>query len=563
MGIVSLPLLGVWLLLAFLITGAGFVILRILRQPIESHNDLFRAFWTAFAISILLLEVWHLFEPINALPFVILMISGVSGLVLQRAYLMGMLRTWRKWIIPVICFVGFGLYLTRFAITGIMPYDDGLYHIQDMRWAQTSAIVPGLGNLHGRLAFNNSLSLFWAMLASASPVLPRVQAVGYGMLLCVMLGQLVVNGWNFFHHKQRDILAGISALLIVPITLIAIQSRSMIGLKNDLVIFFFGVLLSVELLRLLLASQFSWPRISFALFYMTLLAAIGVSIKLSFAAFAGLILLVALGFIGSRYRKYGWQSVLLVFVIGLSITSIWLLRGVILSGYPLYPQTLLSVPVDWRMPIADVINENRWIMSWARMPYQEPDVVLGNWNWLHPWLQFVFTQRLYFTLPLVFITCGVLLWLIRRDKKNLLTVIKQPLFWWFLPFIGGMLFWFFTAPDLRFGWHLFWPASVGLVITALDKERWWRLGRIVLGVVLLGTFVFYMVQFSRDARVDAWSTQPPPTFITNSGLKLYLPIIKDQCFDLPLPCTPYPDPLLELRDPNAMASGFRHAVTAP
>ncbi|QNP52660.1 hypothetical protein H9L05_02570 [Hymenobacter qilianensis] len=43
-------------------------------------------------------------------------------------------------------------------------FDSGLYHFQTLKWLNEYPTVPGLGNLHGRLAFNSSwfplLSLF-------------------------------------------------------------------------------------------------------------------------------------------------------------------------------------------------------------------------------------------------------------------------------------------------------------------------------------------------------------------------------------------------------------------
>ncbi|MGV2435393.1 MAG UNVERIFIED_CONTAM: hypothetical protein LVT10_11320 [Anaerolineae bacterium] len=43
-------------------------------------------------------------------------------------------------------------------------YDAGLYQIQSVMWSNQFPIVRGLGNLHGRLAFNNSFHLYIAWL---------------------------------------------------------------------------------------------------------------------------------------------------------------------------------------------------------------------------------------------------------------------------------------------------------------------------------------------------------------------------------------------------------------
>ena len=44
--------------------------------------------------------------------------------------------------------------------------------------------------------------------------------------------------------------------------------------------------------------------------------------------------------------------------------------------------------------------------------------------------------------------------------------------------------------------------------------------------------------------------------MTSSGLLVYTPKFGDQCWDAPLPCTPYFKESLRLRRPGDMASGF-------
>lgn len=37
-----------------------------------------------------------------------------------------------------------------------MHYDSDLYHAQSIRWIEEYGVVPGLGNLHERFAYNSS-----------------------------------------------------------------------------------------------------------------------------------------------------------------------------------------------------------------------------------------------------------------------------------------------------------------------------------------------------------------------------------------------------------------------
>ena len=42
-----------------------------------------------------------------------------------------------------------------FSSSGIYNYDSGLYHVQTIKWIQNFPVIPGLGNFHGRFAFNS------------------------------------------------------------------------------------------------------------------------------------------------------------------------------------------------------------------------------------------------------------------------------------------------------------------------------------------------------------------------------------------------------------------------
>ena len=55
-----------------------------------------------------------------------------------------------EWILGLITI----LFIALIAARKITEYDTGLYHAQSILWLKQFPVVPGLGNLHGRLAFN-------------------------------------------------------------------------------------------------------------------------------------------------------------------------------------------------------------------------------------------------------------------------------------------------------------------------------------------------------------------------------------------------------------------------
>ena len=51
---------------------------------------------------------------------------------------------------------------------GYLHFDSGLYHAQAIRWIEEYGVVPGLANLHCRLAYNSSAFLLTALYSRAA-----------------------------------------------------------------------------------------------------------------------------------------------------------------------------------------------------------------------------------------------------------------------------------------------------------------------------------------------------------------------------------------------------------
>jgi hypothetical protein len=66
--------------------------------------------------------------------------------------------------VPILVFVLFVLWAANRCAGPLTLYDSGMYHAPTVEWFKAYPVVPGLGNLHGRLAFNPSGLLFAAML---------------------------------------------------------------------------------------------------------------------------------------------------------------------------------------------------------------------------------------------------------------------------------------------------------------------------------------------------------------------------------------------------------------
>src|SRR5262249_44337921 len=110
------------------------------------------------------------------------------------------------------------------------------------------------------------------------------------------------------------------------------------------------------------------PGISLAV--AMILFALAITFKLSSLVLAALGWIVAL--LGwCRLKTGGAEKPRLILgSVGLSVALFlpWTLRGVLLTGYPLYPSTVLAAPVDWRVPVEVVEKQAAYTRWFGRNP---------------------------------------------------------------------------------------------------------------------------------------------------------------------------------------------------
>jgi hypothetical protein len=123
------------------------------------------------AVLAFLATLLSLFMPLSALALAIVSLGG--GLILIWQLIAGQLKfdlTALRPQTPRLAWL-----LLALVIVSILEQathqpsnpDSGIYHAQTIRWAETFPAVPGLGNLHGRLAFNSSWLALQALFSFA------------------------------------------------------------------------------------------------------------------------------------------------------------------------------------------------------------------------------------------------------------------------------------------------------------------------------------------------------------------------------------------------------------
>jgi len=518
---------------------------------------------SGIAVLILVLQPVSLLAPIN--NWARCWVGGltIATLLWQRRALGVALRQITLW--PQSNKLAFGLFLllgVELLIrcsTYTHNHDAQLYYIQSLQWIEQFPVVPGLGNLHGRLAFN--ISLF---LPTALYKIPTPNGAYYGLPTYFYLLLLVAAIRGATSALQRKTTTWWSwAYLLVYVCLTQFFRVWISSPAPDCTL---AVLLSFIFLR----YAKKWQTEANRLFdqdtvLLILLVCVAVTIKLS--AFP--ILLLLLPIVWTHYKQLNAQKLLAIVALSIGVWTPWFLRSVFLSGYLVYPLPVFNwLQVDWKVSMDQVQLERSLIINMARhtaatIRQQAPQSALTMW--LPKWWDHNRTNPdVLILLQLVVLSPLLMSWYWYKVKRIL---PEQGVWAGWLTAITGSIFWFVAAPDYRFGIGFLliaglWPWLSLLSLRALSRKA-------SMGVALL--IICWTLQNLRDPfyQVRDWSPMlythlvwpavephPATSIEVVENHAIYIAQIKGACGDTPLPCTYRIAPGLEFRG-TTLADGFR------
>jgi hypothetical protein len=473
----------------------------------------------------------------------------------------------------------FALWLANRAMGPLwQPYDAGLYHLNAIRWQTEYPSVPGLGNLHTRLATVPSYFLYMGLL----DVLPgrcRPWNLAHGLLLLFAMAQIVWTAFRillFLVQSRTATSQGVRApgpgeqvrpgwhdmvaLLFMPVILrLCFLEAS--STNYDLPVFLLGFVVCLQTARALDGrSPVDWKGIG-----MIVCAAGAVAVTMR-VGIGGLVITGAALLWVWRHRRgeEDITTVLLWLVLPVLLAVGCVARNIVHSGYVLPVPPVLGLPVDWRIPAEHLDFYKRVIMGWARDYRLPPEQVLANWAWVWPWFKGVIGFFwLEMTIPLLLTTLAVLLtptgacWRGRRLRIEYLSFLLPP--------TVMLVSWFVSVPDQRFASAAFWWLASAAVLLACEawggaQRRLCWITTLVAACGLAAWFCFPLTKYTRPGPLPGGHYPVPnpcvTTFVSESGLKILVPAKGDQLWDSPLPASPYPNPHLRLRRTGDLSSGF-------
>jgi len=553
--------------------GAGCLFCRLFGY--SSPRNPWIYFWVGFFIISTLSMLASLFVPINLVSLVIFFIIGAAGLPLfYREYKRAAAQfdSLEKKIFIFIAFLVF-VVITCFGAhtswTG--AYDTDLYHAQIIRWYNEYGTSPGLGNLHTRLAFNSS----WLSLAAlfdngiwdnrSAWIMPALWLSG-SILYC--LYELIFSRKNGTRLYILCILVWIGLLILVGFydgaTAPSLYYDTPVHILNAIIILEAYYILSSysgkNLSKNEIQNSTNILMLSTGAFMIKPIGAVSL-------LFSGLLALYLL----LRNTKQSVSSWCIIFTPALCAFAVWVTRNLFLSGYPLYPLPIFAMPFDWAMSFGAVNGTYLDALAWARMrgPDNRQSLENGFLYWFIPWLIWNLRSKIFLALSFLPSLFSPLLWfLVIRYTK-----VKKALYFFIWTFFS-IIYWFVTAPAIRFGDGFFWvwlgtaflflaPDSSPFKIANLWKNPKIRIAFFYfLGLCMVCEIGSTALSSQRNLlSIGTIPSRPVKEYNIDTvpPFNVWIPLDPDddRTGNSPLPSSNYAPNNLEMREPGNLGKGFR------
>lgn len=557
-------IIGSWVVLIVVFTGVGLLGRRAFGLPVHRAEDLLEGFWLGWAAEIAFLQIFQLGFRIGPAAVIIVALAGLAGWLLYLRPLAERVRVGigAYWSVLVAAGGIAGLVSTE-AMRPIQGSDTPAYHLSTVVWLRSFRILPGLGNLEPRLAFNNAYFLYAALL-DFGPFHNNSYQLANGLLLMALVLLCLVAIRRVLPGPGKASPADLFLALFLGPALALMNNDRFPSLSPDVGLFPLGVVLCSQVIRFL-AAPADRRETNYRVFWISLVASAGMAAKQSFIGLglASILLTVVVWRIRSRpeVKIFRWRSLAIPLATAAVVLLPWEARTAIVSGYLGYPTTFGPLAVDWRMPLPWVQHEETWIQARARNPDIPPNTVSPSGGWLATWFQKLpntITAPLQASVLLGVVALATLDLRRRQDRPSALWLILL------LP-LAALAFWFFTAPAYRFAQASFWILMMVMAVlvaeSATGLQEQYR-GLLVVVAVLVALWVspfshaflterHYLLLPPDNSRTPAVTTMK-----TDSGLLVRVPR-NDACWSTPIPCTDEFHSSLELRIPGDLASGFR------
>jgi hypothetical protein len=525
--------------------------------------------WIQWLLGIVVITTiatfFSLIIPIGLMAHVLILIGGIVIFILNFIKIKSEIIAsfskakdfhWSMWILTTLSILTTLVIATR---TPTNP-DSGQYHVQAIRWIETFPVVPGLGNLLTRYAFNSNWFITNAVFSLAFLGGQSFHLVPSVLFLVGLFYSL--SGVLALLKKDYG-LGSIFRSFLLPIAFILLPSE-VSSPGTDLPITIITWIVIGEAIGMIEGKAENSRLISSILWIICVYC---FTVKMSSA----ILVLGALVLLLFQKGEHKTRYLLWNLAFASIILFPWVIRNVIISGYLIYPFPMIDLfHVDWKIPLVNAYSDMHAIQNSAKSfkgnISHSGAVPFLAWvpNW---WRERTLVQHFILISVAIAPILMLVLWFVKSKYKIQNMGYSSFLIIGFAYF--GTLFWFINAPDLRFGYGFIMAAFILVYASvALILVRFLGfLGKIIPAVLLVifSLYVGYVLVRSVEFRTlkerlvlpaDYPHLPSQPCQIRNAKVLSPAPEAYFECWYWPFPCTPHCEAGIEMRS-NSLQDGYR------
>ena len=330
--------------------------------------------------------------------------------------------------------------------TGIIHYDTGLYHAQSIRWIEEYGVVPGLGNLHNRLAYNSASFCLSALYSMAF-----LGGQSYHCCAGLLAFLLALTCSEGFWPKRLKKPCLSDFVRVLGIYYLLNIFDEMISPASDYFMVLSVFYIIIRWLDLLERDEKSYVPYGF----LCVMGVWVVTVKFSGA----LILLLTIKPVCMLINEKGGKAIGKFLGMGLMTAIPFLIRNVILSGWLLYPFTAIDLfSFDFKIPKGMAAYDAKEIQVWGRGIYDVEKYGKPITFWFPDWFMSLSTINKAFFITAIFslsALIGLALYTFLKRKKELpdFLLVEGTV-------AASFLVWFMSAPLIRYGCVYLWLLPV-------------------------------------------------------------------------------------------------------
>jgi len=486
---------------------------------------LFLGFWCMAFFG----QLIHLFFPLSQVVSFLILLLGWGIVFLNRIPLKTIVLA--EGIKQII---GLGLMISLVAWVCYYNIDTGFYHLPTIAVLTKYSLLPGIANVFGPYGHNSTWftieALFTLPYLGLSSTFIANSVFVFGFLLCLSEVFLEVSLWSVCFFSAFLFCFNHVAL-------------GLGGVSPDLSI----TLLSSWVWFCFLESLFGEKKLSKRLFpYLLLYFTLALSIKIS--ALSLCLPLIVIAFIlRDQFKK---REVKISLGLSVLFLVLWTIRGLMLSGCFLYPQSGTCFEnLPWAMSIEEVTAWYRDIKKHL-CGVAISGTIFSNPECFKEWMVRVKNDPIWRSCA-VFVSAGLFYSFYQCDfkpQRNFRHLNPRGIVLLFCVLGVLVVSWLFSAPNLRFALWLV-VAIVGAVIALVLGVEWQSvtvkrkrfffgcLVILALGITLRSALVTRPIPLNWKE----WPVLPQrisSEFVSRDGFVVSQPLHDFRCFEMSPPCTP-------------------------